>query len=161
MGNSPLKRGSLAGSIVYLSIFSRSRLTPGTVSTRPSKEALIWNSLNRQAMTQPVVALESPTWSLTMIGERLPGYLEEPIKVTQVDKLVYGSGATRDAGGVLGIGLPKLSAVQGALLQRAKKYAMEVSIKLVLMKQTMAHQQQQTKYLQRQQAVSIMSRIYV
>merc|ERR1719341_1838236 len=63
--------------------------------------------------------------------------------------------------GVLGIGLPKLSAVQGALLQRAKKYAMEVSIKLVLMKQTMAHQQQQTKYLQRQQAVSIMSRIYV
>ena len=76
--------------------------------------------------------------------------------------------------GVLGIGLPKLSAVQGALLQRAKKYAMEVcdntltrllmilvlqvSIKLVLMKQTMAHQQQQTKYLQRQQAVSIMSR---
>ena len=28
--------------------------------------------------------------------------------------------------GVLGIGLPKLSAVQGALLQRAKKYAMEV-----------------------------------
>ena len=110
---------------------------------------------------------------------------------------MYGAGATRDAGfvsitppaslmidmllirGVLGIGLPKLSAVQGALLQRAKKYAMEVcmrqlgdytltqliiillpqvSIKLVLMKQTMAHQQQQTKYLQRQQAVSIMSR---
>merc|ERR1719402_485712 len=67
-GNSPLKRGSLAGSMVYLSIFSRSRLTPGTVSTRPSKEALIWNSLKRQAMTQPVVALERPTWSLTMIG---------------------------------------------------------------------------------------------
>ena len=35
---------------------------------------------------------------------------------------------------------------------------LQVSIKLVLMKQTMAHQQQQTKYLQRQQAVSIMSR---
>merc|ERR1719341_1667240 len=63
--------------------------------------------------------------------------------------------------GVLGIGLPKLSAVQGALLQRAKKYAMEVSIKMVLMKQTLAHQQQQTKYLQRQQAVAVMSRIYV
>merc|ERR1719499_1088044 len=93
--------------------------------------------------------------------EPLPGYLEEPVTVTQIDKLVYGSGAHRDAGGVLGIGLPKLSVEQGALLQRAKKYAMEVSIKLVLMKQTMAHQQQQTKYLQRQQAVSIMSRIYV
>merc|ERR1711884_745731 len=35
---------------------------------RPSKEAEIWNSLQRQAMTHPVVALERPTWSLTMIG---------------------------------------------------------------------------------------------
>lgn len=32
---------------------------------------------------------------------------------------------------------------------------------MVLMKQTLAHQQQQTKYLQRQQAISMMSRIYV
>merc|ERR1719293_6373 len=79
-GNSPLKRGSLAGSIVYLSIFSRSRLTPGTVSTRPSKEALIWNSLNRQAMTQPVVALERPTWSLTMMGV----LMEVPTRVLQM-----------------------------------------------------------------------------
>ena len=47
------------------------------------------------------------------------------------------------------------------MVQKAKKYAMEVSIKMVLMKQTLAHQQQQTKYLQRQQAISMMSRIYV
>merc|ERR1712106_470171 len=66
--NSPLKRASLLGSIVYLSILSRSRLTPGTVSTSPSKEAEIWNSLKRQAATQPVVALERPTWSLIMTG---------------------------------------------------------------------------------------------
>merc|ERR1719339_523886 len=58
-GNSPRSIGCLAGSIVYLSILSRSRFTPGTVSTSPSKEALIWNSLKRQAMTLPVVALES------------------------------------------------------------------------------------------------------
>merc|ERR1712012_905734 len=72
--NSPLKSGSLAASMVYLSIFSRSRLTPGTVSTRPSKEALIWNSLKRQAMTQAVVALERPTWSLMMMGVLMPTY---------------------------------------------------------------------------------------
>ena len=41
---------------------------PGTVSTRPSKEALIWNSLKRQAATLPVVALDRPTWSLRMTG---------------------------------------------------------------------------------------------
>merc|ERR1712061_233113 len=47
---------------------------------RPSKEALIWNSLNRQAMTQPVVALERPTWSLTMMGV----LMEVPTRVLQM-----------------------------------------------------------------------------
>merc|ERR1719483_1692245 len=75
--NSPLKRASLLGFILYLSILSRSRLTPGTVSTRPSKEAEIWNSLKRQAATQPVVALERPTWSLMMTGV----LMFEPIRV--------------------------------------------------------------------------------
>jgi len=93
---------------------------------------------------------------------KLPGYLEEPITgLVQTEKLVYGSGARRDSASVLGLGLQKLSSEHAMMIQRAKKYAMEVSIKMVLMKQTLAHQQQQTKYLQRQQAVSIMSRIYV
>jgi len=93
---------------------------------------------------------------------KLPGYLEEPITgLVQTEKLVYGNGARRDSASVLGLGLQKLSSEHAMMIQRAKKYAMEVSIKMVLMKQTLAHQQQQTKYLQRQQAVSIMSRIYV
>jgi len=101
----------------------------------------------------PVPAAEVP---------KLPGYIEEPITgLIQTDKLVYGSGARRDSASVLGLGLNKLSSEHALMIQRAKKYAMEVSIKMVLMKQTLAHQQQQTKYLQRQQAVSIMSRIYV
>merc|ERR1719216_64619 len=54
--------------MLYLSILRRVRSIPGTVSMRPSKEAEIWNSLYRQAATQPVVALERPTWSLTMMG---------------------------------------------------------------------------------------------
>ena len=78
--------------------------------------------------------------------------------MVQTEKLVYGSGARRDSASVLGLGLQKLSSEHALMIQRAKKYAMEVSIKMVLMKQTLAHQQQQTKYLQRQQAVSIMSR---
>merc|ERR1719362_2631037 len=100
-GNSPLKRGSLAGSIVYLSIFSRSKLTPGTVSTRPSKEALIWNSLNRQAMTQPVVALESPTWSLTMTGV----LMEVPTRVLQMMSKSASLGAAELQTGTLIEGL--------------------------------------------------------
>merc|ERR1719402_585669 len=71
---------SFVGAMVYLSIFRRSRFIPGTVSTRPSQEALIWNSLKRQAITHPVVALESPTWSLTMTGV----LMELPTKVAQI-----------------------------------------------------------------------------
>ena len=59
--------------------------------------------------------------------ERLPGYLEEsPKGLKETDKLVYGAGAKRDAGGVVGLGLPKLNAQQALVVQRAKKYAMEV-----------------------------------
>merc|ERR1711988_845004 len=46
----------------------RTKRTPGTVSTRPSQEAASWNSLKRQAPTQPVVDLDRPTWQLTMTG---------------------------------------------------------------------------------------------
>lgn len=44
--------------------------------------------------------------------------------------------------GILGAGLPKISSEQQDAVNRAKKYAMEQSIKMVLMKQTLAHQQQ-------------------
>ena len=89
------------------------------------------------------------------------GFVSQPITdLHQTDKLVFGAGAKRDQASV-GAGLSRLSSDQAHLVQKAKKYAMEVSIKMVLMKQTLAHQQQQTKYLQRQQAISMMSRIYV
>lgn len=44
--------------------------------------------------------------------------------------------------GILGGTLPKLSSDQNDSVTKAKKYAMEQSIKMVLMKQTLAHQQQ-------------------
>lgn len=61
--------------------------------------------------------------------------------------------------------LPKLSFVQQELVTQAKKYAMETSIKSVLVKQTLAHQQQKMATLQnsiqKQQALALMCRIYV
>ncbi|XP_030630088.1 poly(U)-binding-splicing factor PUF60a isoform X2 [Chanos chanos] len=80
------------------------------------------------------------------------------------------------------LGLPPLTPEQQEALQRAKKYAMEQSIKSVLVKQTLAHQQQQLSNLQmasltmgfgdalsplqsvaaqRQRALAIMCRVYV
>ncbi|KAI4891365.1 hypothetical protein NFI96_022949 [Prochilodus magdalenae] len=63
------------------------------------------------------------------------------------------------------LSLPPLTPEQQEALQRAKKYAMEQSIKSVLVKQTIAHQQQQLTNLQvaaqRQRALAIMCRVYV
>ncbi|XP_023648746.1 poly(U)-binding-splicing factor PUF60a isoform X1 [Paramormyrops kingsleyae] len=80
------------------------------------------------------------------------------------------------------LGLPPLTPEQQEALQKAKKYAMEQSIKSVLVKQTIAHHQQQLTSLQmasltmgfgdalsplqsvaaqRQRALAIMCRVYV
>lgn len=73
-----------------------------------------------------------------------------------------GPGAKRDvAASVLGVALPKLERREQEDLARAKKCAMEQSIKYVLMKQTLAHQQQQAKSLQRHQALVLMCRVYI
>ena len=81
-----------------------------------------------------------------------------PENLDQTGHLVLGPGARRDQHGVLGQPMTKLSSEEYTAVQRAKKYAMEQSIKMVLMKQTLAHQQQQAKSLQRHQAVVLMCR---
>lgn len=79
----------------------------------------------------------------------------------QTGHLVMGSGARRDTGSLFGTSLPKLTSDEASRVQKAKKYAMEQSIKMVLMKQTHQHQQAQAKTLQRHQAVVLMCRVYV
>lgn len=60
-----------------------------------------------------------------------------------VDDLFTGPGARSNTiAGILGGALPKLSSDQTDKVSKAKKYAMEQSIRMVLMKQTLAHQQQ-------------------
>lgn len=96
-------------------------------------------------------------------SEFLPG----PIyNLAQSGPLVAGPGARNTTiPGLLGAGLPKLTQEQQEAVTRAKKYAMEQSIKMVLMKQTLAHQQlqmaSQRSQVQRQQALALMCRVYV
>ncbi|XP_034415804.1 poly(U)-binding-splicing factor PUF60-B isoform X1 [Cyclopterus lumpus] len=101
-----------------------------------------------------------------------------------VTETVGGEALTMENGQGTGakLGLPPLTPEQQEALQRAKKYAMEQSIKSVLVKQTIAHQQQQLTNLQmaavtmgfgdplsplqsvaaqRQRALAIMCRVYV
>lgn len=90
-------------------------------------------------------------------------FLPGPIyNLAQSGPLVAGPGARNTTiPGLLGAGLPKLSQEQQEAVTRAKKYAMEQSIKMVLMKQTLAHQQLQAKSFQRHQAIALMCRVYV
>lgn len=83
-------------------------------------------------------------------------------EVDQSGALTVGSGAKKDdIVHLLGQSLSRLTTDQKEAVAKAKKYAMEQSIRLVLMKQTLAHQQQQAKSLQRHQALVLMCRVYV
>ncbi|XP_050049871.1 poly(U)-binding-splicing factor PUF60 isoform X2 [Dermacentor andersoni] len=77
----------------------------------------------------------------------------------QMGPVLAGPGALKAAPPLIGFGLMKLTPEQLEMVTRAKKFAMEQSIKSVLMKQTIAHQQQKT--LQRHQALVLMCRVYV
>ncbi|XP_070545275.1 poly(U)-binding-splicing factor PUF60-like isoform X3 [Ptychodera flava] len=81
--------------------------------------------------------------------------------VEQKGPVLAGPGARKDGPQ----GLPKLTEHQQEALTKAKKFAMEQSIKSVLVKQTLAHQQQQMTNLQmaaqRQRALALMCRVYV
>lgn len=59
----------------------------------------------------------------------------------QTGPLISGPGAKKELP-LLGLQLSKLTTDQQDMLTKAKKYAMEQSIKVVLVKQTIAHQQQ-------------------
>ena len=61
------------------------------------------------------------------------------MQAEQVGPVAAGPGAKKDPKHFV---LPKLSHSQQECINRAKKYAMEQSIKSVLVKQTIAHQQQ-------------------
>lgn len=80
----------------------------------------------------------------------------------QTGKLVMGPGARRAsvcAGSAMN--LPKLTSEQAEAVKKAKKYAMEQSVKLVLEKQSQQHQQAQVKTMQLHQAVLVMCQVYV
>lgn len=79
--------------------------------------------------------------------------------IPQNGTLLAGPGALRDS--AIQAGLVKLTPEQQEAITKAKKFAMEQSIKSVLVKQTIAHQAQQQKTLQRHQALVLMCRVYV
>lgn len=89
-------------------------------------------------------------------------FISAPLNdLRQLGDVEFGPGQRSPLLGILGGALPKLSSDQYDLVAKAKKYAMEQSIRMVLMKQTLAHHQQlasQRTQVQRQQALALMCR---
>ncbi|OTF72984.1 poly(U)-binding-splicing factor PUF60-like protein, partial [Euroglyphus maynei] len=81
------------------------------------------------------------------------------VRSKQCHPLIAGPGALRAS--AIAATLIRLTPEQQEAIAKAKKYAMEQSIKSVLEKQTIAYQQQQQRSLQRHQALVLMCRIYV
>ncbi|XP_011882392.1 PREDICTED: poly(U)-binding-splicing factor half pint isoform X2 [Vollenhovia emeryi] len=119
------------------------------------------------AMAPTSVNSAEPPVKKAKVEGNAPEFLPGPIyDLNQIGQVVAGPGAKYlTLPGILGAGLPKITSEQQDTVNRAKKYAMEQSIKMVLMKQTLAHQQQQMasqrNQVQRQQALALMCRVYV
>ncbi|KAL9914918.1 poly(U)-binding-splicing factor half pint-like isoform 2-T2 [Glossina fuscipes fuscipes] len=131
------------------------------------------NERNRSSKTEDAGSVDSVSPPKKMRSEsggksfesKVP-YISQPIyDLKQSGDVKFGPGTRSALLGLLGGALPKLTSEQHELVSKAKKYAMEQSIKMVLMKQTLAHQQQQLAsqrtQVQRQQALALMCRVYV
>ncbi|KJH53759.1 poly-U binding splicing factor, half-pint family [Dictyocaulus viviparus] len=75
-------------------------------------------------------------------------------------KVFVGPGSKREAQ-LLGLGLTKLSSRRKDDLQLAKRYAMDVSIKQIMLRQQKAHHENQQKQAMYAQALSLMARVYI
>ncbi|KAK6758995.1 hypothetical protein RB195_016301 [Necator americanus] len=78
----------------------------------------------------------------------------------QHGEVFVGPGSKREAQ-LLGLGLTKLSSRRKDDLHLAKRYAMDVSIKQIMLRQQKAHHENQQKQAMYAQALSLMARVYI
>ncbi|MFH4981244.1 hypothetical protein AB6A40_007953 [Gnathostoma spinigerum] len=125
-------------------------------STDESTSSVVVNGSNVTGNASTVVAPVAHH-----IVSQLPSEFLVPMPVlSQAGKIIVGPGAKKEAQ-LLGLGLVKLRSKEKDWLNDAKKYAKEQSIKQVLLKQTVAHQQNQQKVAMYAQALSLMARVYI
>ncbi|VDK53104.1 unnamed protein product [Anisakis simplex] len=132
-----------------------SSTTPNPTSTVPAQngvstsETVNANSTSSATLPSYAAAMHFPSEALVAM----------PV-LPQTGNIVVGPGARKEAQ-LLGLGLVKLRSKQKDWLSDAKKYAKEQSIKQVLLRQTVAHQQNQQKVAMYAQALSLMARVYI
>ncbi|KAK2722964.1 poly(U)-binding-splicing factor PUF60-like [Artemia franciscana] len=111
-------------------------------------------------LVAPQVPVVIPTLTDEPYIPDIPEY-EVPAKLEQIGQVYPGPGARPELAASMVLANVKLGKDEKDTIARAKKYAMEQTIKMVLMKQTIAHQQLQARSLQRHQALVLMCRVYI
>ncbi|PAV56623.1 hypothetical protein WR25_04166 isoform B [Diploscapter pachys] len=91
--------------------------------------------------------------SSTMISVPMP-------VLQQTGEVFVGPGARKEAS-LVGLGLAKLSSRRKDDMASAKRYAMDISIKQIMLRQQKQQQENQQKQAMYAQALSLMSRVYV
>ncbi|XGW07037.1 hypothetical protein V3C99_016944 [Haemonchus contortus] len=121
----------------------------------------------------PSAAAPTPTASATPATSASPAPSATPAKpaahaevlvampvLQQHGDVFVGPGSKREAQ-LLGLGLTKLSSRRKDDLQLAKRYAMDLSIKQIMLRQQKAHHENQQKQAMYAQALSLMARVYI
>ncbi|VDD85651.1 unnamed protein product [Enterobius vermicularis] len=116
---------------------------------------------NGDSVASPVGDTPASGSPHSVVASQVPSEALVPMPVLpQAGDIIVGPGAKKEAQ-LLGLGLIKLRSKQKDWLADAKKYAKEQSIKQILLRQTVAHQQNQQKVAMYAQALSLMARVYI
>ncbi|KAK6029521.1 poly-U binding splicing factor, half-pint family [Ostertagia ostertagi] len=108
------------------------------------------------SVTAPAPVTEAPASAPSVHAEVL---VAMPVLQQHGDVFV-GPGSKREAQ-LLGLGLTKLSSRRKDDLHLAKRYAMDLSIKQIMLRQQKAHHENQQKQAMYAQALSLMARVYI
>ncbi|CAJ0569547.1 unnamed protein product, partial [Mesorhabditis spiculigera] len=84
----------------------------------------------------------------------------DPRCYNQSGEVFVGVGGEKEAA-LVGLGLKKLRSRDKDRLYEAKRYAMDISIRQIMLQQQQAHQQNQQKQHMYAQALALMARVYV
>lgn len=103
---------------------------------KPTLQPSATNAKNGKKKAEKIVAVGGQAVLTVAVSRKL--FLSYVILI--FFKIIVGPGAKKEAQ-LLGLGLAKLRSKQKDWLADAKKYAREQSIKQVLLRQTLAHQQ--------------------
>ncbi|GMT09995.1 hypothetical protein PFISCL1PPCAC_1292, partial [Pristionchus fissidentatus] len=108
---------------------------------------------------EAVAPVQNGNSTRTTAKMMMPEIVAMPL-LQQTGEVFCGPGSIKEAQ-LLGLGLKKLRSRDKDIVSSAKRYALDLSVKSVMNRQTQSHQQNQQKQAMYSQALSLMGRVYI